>query len=67
MNNLEIIQKYSGRHRRQHSKKKILSIINIFKRYKITDFTRPIELGTMTNKVATRNPVDFGSAMTTCS
>jgi hypothetical protein len=26
----------------------------------ITDFTRPIEFGTTTNKVATRNPVEFG-------
>jgi hypothetical protein len=27
---------------------------------KITDFTRPIEFGTTMNKVATRNPVEFG-------
>jgi hypothetical protein len=32
---------------------------SIFKEYKITDFTRPIEFGTMTNKVATRNPIEI--------
>jgi hypothetical protein len=34
---------------------KIFSITNIFKRYKITDLTRPNELGTTTNKVATKS------------
>jgi hypothetical protein len=42
-------------------RKKILSITNIFKSYKITDLTRPIELGTMMNKVATMNPVEYSS------
>jgi hypothetical protein len=32
---------------------------SIFKEYKIIDFTRPIEFGTMTNKVATRNPTEI--------
>jgi hypothetical protein len=40
---------------------KIFSITNIFKGYKITDFTRPIEFRTTMNKVATRNPVEFDS------
>jgi hypothetical protein len=39
----------------------IFSITNIFKGYKITYFTRPIEFGTTMNKVVTRNPVEFGS------
>jgi hypothetical protein len=38
-----------------NSESKIFSIINIFKRYKITYLTRPNELDTMTNKVATRS------------
>jgi hypothetical protein len=42
-------------------RKKILSITNIFKRYKITNLTRSIELSIMTNKVATRNLVEYGS------
>jgi hypothetical protein len=48
-------------------RKKMLPISNIFKRYKITDITRSIKFGTMTNKVATRNPVEFGTGTTTCS
>jgi hypothetical protein len=43
------------------SKKQKFSITNNFKGYKITEFTRPIEFGTTTNKVATRNPMEFGS------
>jgi hypothetical protein len=42
-------------------RKKILSITNIFKRYKIIDLTRSIELGIMMNKVAIRNLVEYGS------
>jgi hypothetical protein len=49
-----------------NSENKIFSITNIFKGYKITDITRPNELGTTTNKVATRNPVELGSETTTC-
>jgi hypothetical protein len=37
------------------SENKNFSITNIFKRYKIIDHTRPNELGTMTNKTATRS------------
>jgi hypothetical protein len=33
----------------------------MFKGYKITDLTRPIELSTTMNKVATRNPMEYGS------
>jgi hypothetical protein len=36
-----------------NSENKIFSITNIFKRYKIIDFTRPNELNTTMNKVAT--------------
>jgi hypothetical protein len=36
-------------------KQDFFSITNIFKGYKITDLTRPNELGTTTNKVATRS------------
>ena len=35
---------------------KILSIINSFKKYKITHLIRPNELGTTTGKVPKRNP-----------
>jgi hypothetical protein len=49
-----------------NSENNIFSITNIFKGYKITDLTRPNELGTMTNKVATRNPTELGSGTTTC-
>jgi hypothetical protein len=46
-------------HKTTSPSNKIFSITNIFKGCKITDFTRPIEFGTTTNKVATRNPVEF--------
>jgi hypothetical protein len=52
----EIFRRTREKLRRQHSGKRSFSIINIFKRYKITDLTRPNELGTTTNKVATRSP-----------
>jgi phospholipase/lecithinase/hemolysin len=42
------------------SKKQDFFIINIFKGYKITYFIRPIEFDTTTNKIATRNPAEFG-------
>jgi hypothetical protein len=58
-NNPEITQKYSSRCRRQQLQETTLFITNIFKGYKIIDLTRPIEL--MTNKVATRNLVEYGS------
>jgi hypothetical protein len=45
----------------------MLPISNIFKRYKITDSIRSIEFGTTTNKIATRNPVEFSTGTTTCS
>jgi hypothetical protein len=38
-----------------NSENKIFSITNIFKRYKITDPTRPNKLGNTTKKVATRS------------
>jgi hypothetical protein len=47
--------------RKRQPSKKILTITNIFKGYKITDLTRPIKLSTTTNKVATRNLVEYGS------
>ena len=39
-----------------NSEDEILFITNDFKRYKITNLTRPNELGTTTGKVAKRNP-----------
>jgi hypothetical protein len=44
-----------SRKKKNNSEDKILSITNDFKRYKITDLTRPNELGTTTSKVATRS------------
>jgi hypothetical protein len=38
-----------------NSESKIFSITNIFKGYKMIDLTRPNELGTKMNKVATRS------------
>jgi hypothetical protein len=55
-NNLNDTQKHSNKQkRRQQLRNKILSITNIFKGCKITDLTRPNELGTTTNKVAMRS------------
>ena len=51
INNQDISRKEND-----NSKDKILSITNGFKNYKITHLTRPNELGTMTSKVAKRNP-----------
>ena len=45
-----------SRIKNDNSEDKILSITNDIKRYKITHHTRPNELGTMTCKVAKRNP-----------
>ena len=45
-----------NRIKNDNSEDKILSIINDFKRYKITHLTRLNELGTTTGKVAKRNP-----------
>jgi hypothetical protein len=42
--------------KKNNSEDKILSITNDFKRYNIADLTRPNELSTTTNKVATRSP-----------
>jgi hypothetical protein len=38
------------------TRKEIVFITNIVKGHKVTDLTRPNELGTMTSKVATRSP-----------
>ena len=51
MNNRDI-----SRIKNDNSEDKILFIINSFKKLKITHLTRPNELGTMTSKVAKRNP-----------
>ena len=45
-----------SRKKNDNSEDKILSIINGFKKYKITHLTRPNELDTTTSKVAKRNP-----------
>ena len=45
-----------SRKKNDNSEDKILSIINGYQKYKITHLTRPNELGTMTSKVAKRNP-----------
>ena len=45
-----------SRIKNDNSEDKILFIINGFKKLKITQLTRPNELGTMTSKVAKRNP-----------
>ena len=50
MNNRDI-----SRIKNDNSEDKILSIINGFKKYKITHLTRPNELGTTTSKVAKRS------------
>jgi hypothetical protein len=61
-NNPDDIQNYPDNCTRQASpNNKIFSITNIFKGYKITDFTRPIKFGTTTNQIAIRNAVEFGS------
>jgi hypothetical protein len=38
------------------TEKEIFFITNIIKGHKVTDLTSPIELGTMTSKVATKSP-----------
>jgi hypothetical protein len=45
-----------GKTQKTTFRQKILSITNIFKRYKIIDLTRPNELSTMMNKVTMRSP-----------
>jgi hypothetical protein len=55
-NNLDDTQKYSDNKKETTTEKERFFITNIIKGHKVTDLTRPNELGTTTSKVATKSP-----------
>jgi hypothetical protein len=55
-NNPDDTQKHSNNKKEIATKKERFFITNIIKGHRVTDLTRPNELGTTTSKVVTRSP-----------